>query len=83
MVGWMKKRRHPFDFSTEASINLADDEPLMRQMIRAGFDSVFVGIETPDDKSLKECNKVQNTNRDLVASVKRIEEITAVAPGSS
>jgi radical SAM superfamily enzyme YgiQ (UPF0313 family) len=75
MVGWMKKRRHPFDFSTEASINLADDEPLMRQMIRAGFDSVFVGIETPDDKSLKECNKVQNTNRDLVASVKRIQEI--------
>ncbi|MGA2107151.1 MAG: DUF4070 domain-containing protein [Syntrophorhabdales bacterium] len=75
MVLWMKKRRHPFDFSTEASINLADDEPLMRQMIRAGFDSVFVGIETPDDKSLKECSKFQNTNRDLVASVKRIQEI--------
>ncbi len=75
MVDWMKKRRHPFEFSTEASINLADDEPLMRQMIRAGFDSVFVGIETPDDKSLKECNKFQNTNRDLVASVKRIQEI--------
>jgi radical SAM superfamily enzyme YgiQ (UPF0313 family) len=75
MVEWMKKRKHPFDFSTEASINLADDEFLMRQMIRAGFDSVFVGIETPDDKSLKECNKFQNTNRDLVASVKRIQEI--------
>ncbi len=75
MVDWMKKRRHPFDFSTEASINLADDETLMRQMIRAGFESVFVGIETPDDKSLKECNKFQNTNRDLVASVKRIQEI--------
>jgi radical SAM superfamily enzyme YgiQ (UPF0313 family) len=75
MVDWMKRRRHVFDFSTEASINLADDEPLMRQMIRAGFDSVFVGIETPDEKSLKECNKVQNTNRDLVASVKRIQEI--------
>ncbi len=75
MTDWMKKRRRPFDFSTEASINLADDESLIRQMIRAGFDSVFVGIETPDDKSLKECSKFQNVNRDLVASVKRIQKI--------
>jgi radical SAM superfamily enzyme YgiQ (UPF0313 family) len=75
VIDWMKRRRHPFDFSTEASINLADDEDLMRQMIRAGFDSVFVGIETPDDRSLQECSKFQNTNRDLVASVKRIQEI--------
>jgi radical SAM superfamily enzyme YgiQ (UPF0313 family) len=75
IIDWMKKRRRPFDFSTEASINLADDETLIRQMIRAGFDSVFVGIETPDDKSLKECNKFQNINRDLVASVKRIQKI--------
>jgi radical SAM superfamily enzyme YgiQ (UPF0313 family) len=75
MIDWMKRRRYPFDFSTEASINLADDEQLMRQMIRAGFDSVFIGIETPDDRALKECNKSQNTNRDLVASVKRIQQI--------
>ena len=75
MIGWMKRRRYPFDLATEASINLADDEELMRQMIRAGFESVFVGIETPDDRSLKECNKSQNTNRDLVASVKRIQQI--------
>jgi radical SAM superfamily enzyme YgiQ (UPF0313 family) len=75
MIDWMKKRRFPFDLATEASINLADDETLMRQMIRAGFESVFVGIETPDDRSLKECNKFQNTNRDLVASVKRIQQI--------
>ncbi len=75
IIDWMKKRRYPFDLATEASINLADDEALMRQMIRAGFESVFVGIETPDDLSLKECNKSQNTNRDLVASVKRIQQI--------
>jgi radical SAM superfamily enzyme YgiQ (UPF0313 family) len=75
MVDWMKSRRHPFNFSTEASINLADDEPLMRQMIRAGFESVFVGIETPDTNSLQECSKFQNTNRDLVASVKIIQKI--------
>lgn len=75
IIDWMKKRRYPFDLATEASINLADDEDLMRQMIRAGFESVFVGIETPDDRSLKECSKSQNTNRDLMASVKRIQQI--------
>lgn len=75
MIDWMKKRRYPFDFSTEASINLADDEDLMRQMVRAGFESVFVGIETPDDRSLEECSKLQNRNRDLVACVKRIQQI--------
>ena len=75
MIDWMKKKRYPFDFSTEASINLADDEDLMRQMIRAGFESVFVGIETPDSRSLEECSKLQNTNRDLIASVKRIQQI--------
>ena len=52
MIDWMKKRRYPFDLATEASINLADDEELIRQMIRAGFEGVFVGIETPDDRSL-------------------------------
>jgi radical SAM superfamily enzyme YgiQ (UPF0313 family) len=81
MIDWMEKRRRPFELSTEASINLADDEELMRQMIRAGFTSVFVGIETPDDLSLKECNKVQNTNRDLVASVKRIQRVGLLVRG--
>ena len=48
-------------------------EQLMQLMGRAGFNSVFIGIETPDEESLNECNKVQNKNRDLVASVKKIQ----------
>jgi radical SAM superfamily enzyme YgiQ (UPF0313 family) len=60
-------------FNTEASINLADDEELMRLMISAGFDEVFIGIETPDDDSLAECSKKQNLNRDLVADVKKLQ----------
>jgi radical SAM superfamily enzyme YgiQ (UPF0313 family) len=60
-------------FLTEASINLADDEPLMDKMVTAGFDSVFIGIETPDEHSLGECSKSQNKSRDLVADVKRIQ----------
>jgi radical SAM superfamily enzyme YgiQ (UPF0313 family) len=60
-------------FFTEASINLADDEELMRLMVEAGFDQVFVGIETPEEAGLAECNKRQNQGRDLVADVKRIQ----------
>ncbi|OPX94346.1 MAG: Ribosomal protein S12 methylthiotransferase RimO [Syntrophorhabdus sp. PtaB.Bin006] len=74
IIGWMKRRKYPFDFATEASINLADDDDLIRLMIRAGFESVFVGIETPDEKVLQECNKFQNTNRDLVACVQKIQK---------
>jgi radical SAM superfamily enzyme YgiQ (UPF0313 family) len=60
-------------FSTEVSINLADDPELLRLMAEAGFDQVFVGIETPNEASLAECSKTQNKNRDLVESVKRIQ----------
>jgi radical SAM superfamily enzyme YgiQ (UPF0313 family) len=73
IVGWMQEKRRPFSFATEVSINLADDRALMAQMVEAGFDTVFVGIETPDEKSLAECQKHQNKNRDLMESVKRIQ----------
>ncbi len=68
-----RKDKPGVSFHTEASINLADDPVLMSQMVDAGFNAVFVGIETPDDDSLAECNKKQNKNRDLVADVKRIQ----------
>jgi radical SAM superfamily enzyme YgiQ (UPF0313 family) len=61
------------DFNTEASINLADDATMMSQMVKAGFNMVFVGIETPDAASLAECNKKHNLNRDMVADVKRMQ----------
>lgn len=70
---WMKEHKYPFHFTTEASINLSDDPELMQLMIDAGFLSVFVGIETPEEVSLEECNKVQNKNRDLISSVKKIQ----------
>ena len=73
IIKWMEKKKYPFAFSTEASINLADDEELMRLMVKAGFNTAFVGIETPNEESLVECNKSTNINRDLVASVKKIQ----------
>jgi radical SAM superfamily enzyme YgiQ (UPF0313 family) len=71
---WNKKRKNPFYFNTEASINLADDDRLMELMVKAGFEAVFIGIESPNEESLIECNKTQNRNRDLISSVKKIQE---------
>ena len=71
---WMGARRWPFAFQTEASIDLADDAELMGMMVGAGFDSVFVGIETTNEDSLLECNKQHNRNRDLLACVKSIQD---------
>ncbi len=73
IIEWMKIKNKPFTFKTEFSINLADDISLMRLLVKAGFDSVFIGIETPNDESLKECNKSQNRHRNLALSVKRIQ----------
>lgn len=74
VIQWMELRKNPFYFSTEASINLSDDEELMRMMTQAEFIAVFVGIETPHEESLIECTKTQNRNRDLIASVKKIQD---------
>lgn len=73
MIKWMESRNYPFSFSTETTIKLADDPELMALMTKAGFRSTFIGIETPDEAGLKECNKTQNNNRDLVKSVKDIQ----------
>jgi len=73
LIDWMEKKKYPFSFFTEASINLSDDEELIRLMVKAGFKKVFIGIETPHEKSLSECNKYLNKNRDLIACVKKIQ----------
>ena len=74
MKKWMQSHRYPFNFSIQSSINLADDKELMLQLIDAGFNAAFIGIETPDEISLQACNKVQNKNRDLIQSVKKIQQ---------
>jgi len=72
LIEW-RKGKTGMPFSTEASINLADDPVLLKLMVQAGFDTVFVGIETPNEDSLAECSKNQNKGRDLVESVKQLQ----------
>jgi radical SAM superfamily enzyme YgiQ (UPF0313 family) len=74
LTDWMIEKRYPFHFLTEASLNISDDDALMQSMVRAGFRTVFIGIETPHEESLAECGKHQNKNRDLVACVKTIQD---------
>ncbi|MBE0684445.1 MAG: B12-binding domain-containing radical SAM protein, partial [Anaerolineaceae bacterium] len=80
LIQW-RKGKNGIPFSTEASINLADDPQLMDLMAKAGFNAVFIGIETPNNNSLVECNKKQNLNRDLVESVKIIQRAGMMVQG--
>jgi radical SAM superfamily enzyme YgiQ (UPF0313 family) len=73
MKDWMVQHKYPFTFNSETSINLADDPHLLSLMVKTGFTSTFIGIETPDEKSLQDCHKVQNEKRDLLHSVKSIQ----------
>ncbi|MEN9230299.1 MAG: B12-binding domain-containing radical SAM protein [Thermostichus sp. DG02_5_bins_236] len=74
LIPWMQERGYPFSFITEASVNLAEDEELMELMVEAGFDSVFLGIETPDEESLTLTQKFQNNRKPLVESCRRITQ---------
>lgn len=73
LTQWQRSHRYPFPFFTEASINLAEDPPLMTAMRDAGFDEVFIGIESPSTASLTETGKRQNTRSDLLAAVNTIQ----------
>jgi radical SAM superfamily enzyme YgiQ (UPF0313 family) len=73
MIEWMHDHKFPFSFITEASLNLAEDAELLQMMRDAHFTSVFLGIETPVEESLKETSKFQNLRRGLLESVRLIQ----------
>jgi radical SAM superfamily enzyme YgiQ (UPF0313 family) len=69
---WQDQRGRPFRLYTETTVSLAKDDELMTAMVHAGFNSVFLGIETPVIESLVEAHKTQNLKLDLLESVRRI-----------
>lgn len=81
LIKWSKAHNYPYEFTTEVSINLADDEELIELMVQAGFDHAFIGIETPNDDSLTECGKSQNKQRNLISSVKKLQNRGIVVSG--
>lgn len=74
LIPWMETRRRPFNFSTQASVNMAADEKLMEDMFRAGFIRVFIGVETSDEECLKDAGKTQNVNIDLDQVAQKISK---------
>jgi radical SAM superfamily enzyme YgiQ (UPF0313 family) len=72
LIAWQKARNFPFEFSTEASINLADDDQLLGMLRDANFFVIFVGLETPDPQVLVSTQKKQNTRRELAECVHKI-----------
>jgi radical SAM superfamily enzyme YgiQ (UPF0313 family) len=73
LISWRAANGVNTQYYTECSINLADDPELMELMVQAGFNQVFIGIETPDDVALKECGKQHNTSRDLLDNIRLIQ----------
>lgn len=73
LIDWQRKHKYPFNFFTEASVNLAREDGLIEQMVEAGFRKVFLGIETPVQESLKQTQKMQNTTMDLVEAVRKLQ----------
>ena len=73
LARWQQARHYPFTLFTEASLDLANDEALMKAMVDAGFNMVFVGIETPDQATLEAVEKHQNCRTDLLESVQTLQ----------
>ena len=76
VIPWQEKRGHPFQFHTQASIRVSDDEPLLEAMYRAGFDKLFAGIESPVEESLKFMGAQKNLQGDttLMDKVRKLQE---------
>jgi len=78
---WSEANHYPFYFSTESSINLADDENLLRMMKDVDFRFVFVGIETPEDEILRIINKKINVNKPIVKAIRKIYSYGMIVNG--
>lgn len=72
LIKWRKEKNYQATYTTQISLNLADDDELLNLMQNAGFSSIFIGLETPSKKSLEECGKFHNKDRDMVKDIKKI-----------
>jgi radical SAM superfamily enzyme YgiQ (UPF0313 family) len=75
LIDWRAQAPFRVNFGTQVTVNLVDDPVLTRMMLEAGFGSIFCGLESPDEETLKASKKRQNTKRDLVGNVQRLHEL--------
>ena len=75
IVRWQQERDYPLTLFTEASLDLAEDEELMELMGLANFQNVFIGIETPNEDSLRETKKLQNVRPNAGTLLERVHRI--------
>jgi radical SAM superfamily enzyme YgiQ (UPF0313 family) len=81
LITWTQNNKYPFYFSTEASINLADDDKLLQLMKDVEFRYVFLGIETPENETLKQNKKTQNVNKSIEDAVRKLLSYGIVSNG--
>ena len=81
VVAWQEEHGYPLTFFTEASLDLAEDEELMELMGQANFHSVFIGIESPNEESLRETKKLQNVRPRGGTLLERVHRIQDARPG--
>ncbi|WP_165251720.1 B12-binding domain-containing radical SAM protein [Paludisphaera soli] len=74
IIAWQQANGYPIALYTEASLDLAEDEELMRLMTEAGLIAVFIGIESPDEEALRETKKFQNVRGGMAARVKKVQD---------
>ena len=77
IMKWQQERGYPLILFTEASLDLAEDDELMELMGLAGFNSVFIGLESPNDASLKETKKLQNIRPKAGTMIERVHRVQA------
>lgn len=75
IVRWQQARAYPLTLFTEASLDLAEDDELMELMGLANFQNVFIGIETPNEESLRETKKLQNVRPNAGSLIERVHRI--------
>lgn len=73
LIEWQKNQEFGFWFSTQVTVNVADDEQLLSMLGDAGFRTFFIGLETPQEDALKDARKTQNLKRDLHSTIEKIQ----------
>lgn len=74
LIAWQQAHGYPLSLFTEASLDLAEDDELMRLMAEAGLVAVFIGVESPDEEALRETKKFQNVRGSILERVRRVQD---------